>query len=279
MESQVLDQVRRFKPDLVVVTADLFGAHTVNALRRATHRSRGHVVCWFIDAPANLRGGNLFLCEYSAFFIKEPQLVETMTLKLGLPTHYLPEACNPTWHKPASPTPQQFEQFRCDIVAQGTPHPYRMKFFEGLLDFDVKIWGSAPAPLFLPTAQEKAVRKMFQGHYVAAEEKAAAFNSAKILVNSMHFAEQSGVNNTLFEAAGCGAFQLCDERPTLSEFFQPEEEVVTFRSRSELIEKLRYYLGHDDERKKIAARASERAHREHTYEGRLRRMLSILGLA
>ena len=95
----------------------------------------------------------------------------------------------------------------------------------------------------------------------------------------MHFAEQHGVNNTLFEAAGCGTFQICDERPTLQEFFKPGEELVTFCSRKELVEKIRYYLGRDEERKQIGTRAAERAHREHTYEKRLTQMLQTLRLA
>jgi spore maturation protein CgeB len=153
-------------------------------------------------------------------------------------------------------------------------HPYRAKFFEGLLEFDVRIWGSvASANVDSPS------RRFFQARYVAEEEKAIAFGAAKLLVNAMNFAEVRGVNNTLFEAAGCGAFQICDERPTLAEFFKPDEEVVTFRDRAELVEKIRYYLSHEAERRKIAQAASARAHAEHTYQKRLSEMLRVAKLS
>src|SRR5437879_4770888 len=135
------------------------------------------------------------------------------------------------------------------------------------------IWGTST-----PGHVRSSSRHFLQNHYIAEKEKAVAFRSAKILVNNIHYAEVSGVNKTLFEASGCGAFQLCDDRPTLSEFFKADEEVVTFRNRSELIEKVRYYLSRDEERKKISERASQRAHREHTYEHRLRTMLQTAKL-
>src|SRR6185312_1634529 len=122
-------------------------------------------------------------------------------------------------------------------------------------------------------------RRFFQGRYIAEKEKAVAFNSSKILVNGMKFAEIRGVNNTLCEGAGCGAFQICDDRPTLSEFFKVDEEIVTFRNRPELVEKIRYYLSRDEERKQIAGRAVARAHRDHTHENRLSAMLKTAKLS
>lgn len=270
MHSRLLDELRSQRPTLVLITYDFFSPQMVASIKKA---AAAPVICWYIDAPANLRSGNLFLCAYDAFFMKEPQLVETMQQKLGLPAHYLPEACNPRWHRPVTPTAEQQKQYGCDVVAQGTLHPYRAKFFEGLLDFDVRIWGSASTANL-----ESPSRRFFQNKFVAEDEKAIAFAAAKVLVNAMHFAEARGVNNTLFEGAGCGVFQICDERPTLVEFFKTDEEIVTFRNRGELVEKIRYYLTHEAERKKIGHAASVRAHSEHTYEKRLSEMLRITKL-
>ena len=95
----------------------------------------------------------------------------------------------------------------------------------------------------------------------------------------MHYGEIQGVNCHLFEAADCGAFQIADWKPGLAELFEPEREIVTFRTRDELKEKVDYYLAHAEERREIADRAYRRAHREHTYEIRLRKMFDVLGLA
>jgi spore maturation protein CgeB len=98
-------------------------------------------------------------------------------------------------------------------------------------------------------------------------------------VNTMYLAEVEGVNCRLFEAAGCGAFQIADWKPALPELFEPEREIVTSRSREELREKVDYYLARPEERRAIADRAYARAHREHTYEIRLQQMFESLGLS
>jgi spore maturation protein CgeB len=123
------------------------------------------------------------------------------------------------------------------------------------------------------------VKGCYTHHYVAEKEKAIAYRCAQVLVNTMHYSEIEGVNCTLFEAAGCGAFQIADWKPSLPELFEPEREVVTFRTRQELKEKVDYYLTNSLQRREIAARASARAHREHTYEARIRKMLDALGFS
>ena len=47
----------------------------------------------------------------------------------------------------------------------------------------------------------------------------------------------------------------------------------------ELKERVDYYLAHPEERREIADRAYVWAHREHTYELRLREMFGVPGLA
>jgi spore maturation protein CgeB len=144
---------------------------------------------------------------------------------------------------------------------------------ECLEGYDLKIWGSNCPPWI-----SSSIKGHYTHHYVAEEEKAKAFRSAKVLVNTMLYSEIEGVNCTLFEAAGCGAFQIADWKPALSGLFEPEREVVTFRTRQELKAKVDYYLAHPEERQEIADRACARAHREHTYEARLEKMFEILGL-
>jgi spore maturation protein CgeB len=270
MHSGLISELSNFHPHAVLVTYDFFSPEVVERLKNSV---KAPVFCWYIDHVGNLRNGSLLLCPYDAFFCKEPQLVETMTAKLGLPAFYLPEACNPKWHRPVTPTQEQRAFYGCDIASQGSLHHYRAKFFEALTGFDVKIWGPlAPAEI------RSSSRRFVQGHYVAEQEKSIAFRSAKILVNCMNYAEARGVNNALFEGMGCGAFQICDNQPTLAEFFKPGKEVETFRDRFELIEKIRYFLKHPDERNEISERAWQRAHREHTYQNRLEEMFRVTKL-
>jgi len=42
----------------------------------------------------------MLLAPYDAIFFKEPHVVNNLRATLDLPVYYLPECCNPRWHRP-----------------------------------------------------------------------------------------------------------------------------------------------------------------------------------
>jgi spore maturation protein CgeB len=221
----------------------------------------------------NLGRQYLMASDLDAWFFKDPYMVRVFRDKLDLNAFYLPEACNSLWHRRVELSAEDQRKYGCDLVTASNMYYYRAKSLEAFLNYNMKIWGTSyPAWLSSP------LRAVYQDEYVAEEEKARAFNAARIVLNTMHYGEIDGVNCRLFEAAGCGAFQIADWKPALPDLFEPEKEIVTFRTQQDLKEKVEYYLVHPEERREIADRAYARAHREHTYEQRLEKMFEILGL-
>ena len=268
---EIVQTTAAAQPDLVLVT---FGGMPPQVVRELKRVCGGKVVCWYTDSAINLSRDYLLASDFDFMFLKEPFLVRVARHNLGLDAFYLPECCNPVWHRPVELTGDDRKRFGCDLAAQGSLHYYRARMLEIFEDYDLKIWGrNCPAWLDSP------VKKDYTNRYVTGGEKAKALLSAKIVINTMHFSETEGVNCTLFEAAGCGAFQIADWKPALPDLFEPEREIVTFRTRRELKEKVDYYLAHAEERREIAARACARAHRDHTYQKRLERMFEVMGLA
>ena len=72
---------------------------TVRQLKRAGMR----VAFWFPDAVANMGRQYMLLAPYDAIFFKEPHIVNNLRATLDLPIYYLPECCNPRWHRPTVP--------------------------------------------------------------------------------------------------------------------------------------------------------------------------------
>jgi len=262
---------KEFGPDLILFPSAGFPPEIIGEIRCETD---ARLAIWYPDALANLGRQYMLAADYDAWFFKDPCLAETFRAKLGLNAHYLPEACHSQWHRRIEPSANDRKKYGCDLTTAGNMYYYRARSLEIFMDYDLKIWGKS-----YPRWLSSPLRSRYPDVYVAEEEKAKAFNSAKIVLNTMHYGEIEGVNCRLFEAAGCGAFQIADWKPALPDLFEPEREIVTFRTRRELIEKVDYYLGHPDERQAIADRAYARAHREHTYEKRLRKMFEILGFA
>jgi len=80
----------------------------------------------------------------------------------------------------------------------------------------------------------------------------------------------------LYEATGVGAMLISDEKSNLGELFEIGTEIESYRDADELIDKVRYYLSHEDERARIARAGQARTLREHTYLHRMRELEQLL---
>jgi spore maturation protein CgeB len=92
---------------------------------------------------------------------------------------------------------------------------------------------------------------------------------SRVTLNMHGYAVRTAANIRLFEATGAGTCLLTDWKDDLPSVFEPDREVVAFRSHEECVEKLRYLLDHEEERRKIAAAGQERCLRDHDIGGRI----------
>lgn len=264
---KLLKKAMDFQPDLVLATTGGVPPPVIRALKNLG----AITVAWFTDPVANLDRQYLLAAPYNLLFFKDPYMVRLFRERLEKNTHYLPEACNPLWHRSVDLTDTDTKYFGCELSLAGNLYYYRALILEHFLNYQVKIWGPG-----LPRWLESPVRDRFQGKYVAREEKAKAFRAAKINLNSFSPSEILGVNCRTFEIAGCGGFQIAEFRPELPNLFEMDKEIVTYTTLQELKEKVAYYLAHDQERQEIALRSQARAHRDHTYEVRLQNLLQTV---
>src|SRR5690606_30132161 len=80
---------------------------------------------------------------------------------------------------------------------------------------------------------------------ILARSKVALNNHSEIAGNS------SG-NMRMFEATGMGACLLTDHKDDVATWFEPDREIVTYRSTEEAIEKAHWLLENQTQRKAIA---------------------------
>ena len=92
-------------------------------------------------------------------------------------------------------------------------------------------------------------------HYVAELEKAKALRAAKIVLNTFTHKETDGVNCRLFEATACGGFVLSENRPTIQISLRRGKRSRSSILERKLLDQVRYYLSHPEERERIAIEA------------------------
>lgn len=261
-ERRLIRAAERFAPSLVlVITGNQISPKTIGRLRVHT---RAPIVCWCQDQMTTIGRQYMLGAEYDAVFVKDRYLQDLFTRMIRSSAfHYLPEACNPAVHRTVTLTPEQQTHYGCDVMVAGSLYYYRQEMLRLLEEFDVKVWGYVPDWLVYRLRQPHTHQAVF------CDDKVRAARAARVALNPLHYAEVDGLNCRAFELAGCGAFQICTQKPVLKEHFIPGAEIETFSSIDELIEKIRHYLRNPEEAARIARRGQARAHREHTYVQRL----------
>ena len=77
------------------------------------------------------------------------------------------------------------------------------------------------------------------------------------------------INLRTFEIPMAGGFQLMQHSPYIPLYFDEGKEIVSWKGKKDLEQKIKYYLSHEEERRKIAQAGYERAIKDHTWMKRI----------
>lgn len=206
---------------------------------------------------------------------------------LGHPrVYYLPLGTDPALFHP-SPVSGEFAS---DLCLVGVPYSNRTQAIEWLLadtGYHIQLVGrgwSRYVQQWSPGARDKI--GLVNG-WVKPETAANYYNGAKVVLNIHRLYDERynrnragvravSINNRTFDAAACAAFQLTDDKPGLSGQFAAGQEIVSYQDKHDLLQKLHYYMAHDQERRHIAEAARQRVLAAHTFGHRTQQLLSIV---
>lgn len=104
------------------------------------------------------------------------------------------------------------------------------------------------------------------------KEMPVVFHTSKINLNITLRSITSGVPLRVFDILGAGGFCLTNYQSGIAEHFRDGEDLVMFTDRDDMLDKIAYYLSHEDERIQIA-RNGRRAVENYSYQKVLGTML------
>lgn len=265
LQSFLAQAVIASDPDLIISLDSRLSPEAVTQIRRSGIRT----AFWFPDAVSNLVRQFMILAPYDAVFFKEPHIVERLKATLDLPVHYLPQGCNPDWHRPVGPP--CVEPY---FVVAGNMYPSRVRLLERLVDAGIplRLYGGGFPRWLGPTP----LTPFHSGQVITREHKARIFRSAAGVINSMHPAEVYGVNSRLFEATACGAAVVSEYRRTVPDHFEVGKEILTYDTFDELLGHARRLLDDRGLGGRLGDAGARRSLAEHTYDKRLAHLLHVM---
>lgn len=174
----------------------------------------------------------------------------------GVNARFMTGGCDPIAHRiEEKPEPR----YQSDVAFIGKPNtPERVKCMRVLAQqFDLKLWGSGWEQQGLVAA----------GRDVYAAEYRKICAGAKIMLGwNIDPTVELYFSNRTWYTLGCGGFLLTAYSPGIETLFQRGRHLDWFESMDECCAKIRYYLAHDAERRKIAQAGHRLAHEDYSYD-------------
>lgn len=99
------------------------------------------------------------------------------------------------------------------------------------------------------------------------------YAGTKINLNIALKGIEGGTTQRIMDIMGAGGFVLTNYCEETAELFEEDKEIVMFRTPEELIQKVDYYLEHEEEREQIARAGHEKAMNDYTYEKKIKKLL------
>jgi len=164
-----------------------------------------------------------------------------------------------------------------DIFFVGTPDIRRHILLEKLkhhnLTVQGKAWGEYKSSLS-NELQNKIITENIYG-----DQLRKKLQQTKIILNinvaAWHTLE-TGVNLRVFETLALRGFLLTDYCEELNDLFAVGQELEAFKSAEELVDKVSFYLQHDDLREKIARKGHDKFLKYYTWEKRTAELLKSM---
>lgn len=288
MNKHLLTMVKQEQPELVFIVpqTDQFIPEVVDEIKQYAK-----TLGYFFD--------DMWRIEYSRFWARHFNFVTTSDVN-GLQKFrtagvtnvvYSPFACNTDFYC-RTEVPKIF-----DVTFVGGYNPYREWYINSLrrAGIDVHVWGSGWASGMITSEEMINIFNKsrinlnlsncisWDIRYLCApfppfKRNLRAWREALYAIkrNDMKTVEQ--VKGRHFEINACGGFQLSYYVEGLEKMYSIGEEITLYVSPEDMIEKTKYYLKHDEERKAIAARGYARSLRDHSMEKRFQQIFGQIGL-
>lgn len=261
-------EAEKFKPDLVItLKGEQVFPETIRWIKKELEVP---TVLWFPDDPQHFEDTAIHIAPaYDYVFTNSIECVPRYKAIGVENVEYIPFGCDPEIHHTVNLSEKDFNRYKSDICFVGAQYPNRINTLSSLKNFNLQIWGPNWGEKHVP----KELQQKWGGRPARLNEMAKIYSASKIALNIP--LTENHINMKLFEITGCGAFMITSRMSGLDQLFRIGKEVICYESGQELVELIEYYLDNPEEREEIAKRGQERAHRDHTIEQRMKKIISV----
>jgi hypothetical protein len=264
----LLAAVRRFAPETLIAVKGAF--IMPSTLQRIKEETGAVLINYATDDPFNKANATPDLVagipHYDLYACTKRAIMDDVRRAGGRNVTYTMFGYNPAVHFPEAPaTADETARFRSDVALVGGADPDRLRDLEPLIaasDIDVALYGGY-------WTQDSRFGARARG-FARGRDYRLALAGARIGLCLVRRANRDGHAMRSFEIPACGTFMLAERTAEHRALFREDQDAVFFGTADELLEKVRHYLAHEDDRRRIAHAGYVRVTAGgHTYQDRL----------
>ena len=195
--------------------------------------------------------------------------------QLGAPrVEYLQFAHDQYIHRPVELSPAEFDIFKNDIAYIGNWGPFKEAWATHLAPCGLKIWGENWDHGDWGSPSKKCWQKPGREELGLGGDMAKVCAATKVIFNLIMVENECAHSLKTFEIPACGGFMLTNRTDEQLEILEEDRHAAYYSTKEELLDKLDFYLKHDETRKKISRAGRERVKGE-TYDKRAEKIMKI----
>lgn len=263
MQEIVLSQIKLYKPDIVYIQdLTILDPVYLGAIKKHIKLLVGQIASPLPQAK--------YLKQFDLILTSFPHFVEKFR-NLGIISEYFRIGFEPRILEKVEKQKKIY-----DVVFIGSFSSYHkrgIKLLEEVASrIPIHIWGTGIHFLspFSP------LRKYYHGEVWGSDMYKILAQSKIVLNRHIDIAGNYANNMRMFESTGMGVLLITDKKRNNNELFKVGREIEEYENADDLINKIKYYLIHDRERKQIAKRGQRRTLYEHSYKIRMEELKEIL---
>lgn len=180
---------------------------------------------------------------------------------------YIANSYDPEIHFPAQPTAEERARLQGDVAFIGTFRVPRADFLARLAhlhqELKLNVWGTGWNKLsrfdhWHRWLAWKDLRACIRGRELWCADMGKAIQANLISLGLLCHENRDLHTSRTFEIPACGGFMLAERSEEHRLYFAEDKEAVYFQSFEEMLDKIRFYIGHDEARQRIARAGYER---------------------
>ncbi|WP_026674158.1 CgeB family protein [Alkalihalobacterium bogoriense] len=268
---------RSFQPDLVIT---LIGDKLPNDVLDWLKRKDIPLALWLTEDPYYIDHTVSYISYYDFVF----------TIDISALRFYQMQGFDHVYHLPLGTDPETFspkptnDKFASDLCLIGYPYENRVSLITKLLkETPYRIIVSSHWKNYFTESKQL---KIIKG-WLSPQKVSYYYSNAKICLNTHRSYQEAmnknrfgvvnhSINNRTFDIAACAAFQLIEEKEDISTHFALHNEIVSFHSEEDAVEKIDYYMNAEKKRQEIGENAHKRVLQSHTFYHRITKLLQTV---